>query len=96
MKVAWSPDARTDLADITEYIALRNPRAAIELDALLSAAAAKLVDFPMSGRTGRKTGTREILPHSHYRMVYAVVGKTITIHALVHTACQWPPVKDED
>ena len=95
MKVEWSADARKDLSDITEYIASRNPLAAIELDALLSSAPAKLADFPMLGRVGGIDGTREILPHRHYRIVYSVADGIIKVLAIVHTSRQWPPVEDD-
>lgn len=96
MKVEWSTDARRDLDQIAEYVSRHNPRAAMELDALLSAAPTKLVDFPHSGRPGMIAGTREILPHKHYRIVYSVTDDNIRIVAIVHTSRQSPPVADED
>lgn len=95
MKVEWSEDARRDLADIAEHIALDNPRAAERMDALLSKAAGRLVDFPRIGREGSFSGTREIHPHRHYRIVYSIDGDTIWIEAVVHTSRQWPPVEDQ-
>jgi len=96
VKVEWSEDAKRDLADIAEHIALDNPRAAERMDALLSAAAGRLVDFPRIGREGGIAGTREILPHRHYRIVYSIHGNTIWIMAVVHTSRQWPPVAGDD
>jgi len=95
VKVGWSVDAKRDLADIAEYIALDNPRAAERMDALLSKAAGRLVDFPRIGREGSQPGTREIHPHRHYRIVYTIDGDTIWIEAVVHTSRQWPPVEDQ-
>jgi plasmid stabilization system protein ParE len=35
-------------------------------------------------------GTRELIPHESYRLVYEVEGDTVWILALVHTARMWP------
>jgi toxin ParE1/3/4 len=75
-----------------DYIAEDNPRAALEMDELFSAAAARLADHPKLGRPGKITGTRELIPHESYRLVYEIDGDTVWILALVHTARQWPPL----
>jgi plasmid stabilization system protein ParE len=64
------------------------------MDQLFSDAAARLVDFPKLGRTGRIPGTRELIPHESYRLVYEVEGETLWVLALVHTARRWPPTKE--
>ena len=75
-----------------DYIAGDNPLAAVRMDELFSDAAAKLADFPHIGRTGKIPGTRELIPHESYRLVYEVEGETLWILAVVHTARQWPPL----
>ena len=35
-------------------------------------------------------GTREIVVHPDYVMVYLISGKTISIHCVLHAAQQWP------
>lgn len=94
MKVVWTPAALQDRADVMDYIAADNPRAAARMDQLFSDAAAKLAKFPMLGRAGKIPGTRELIPHESYRLVYEVEGDTVWVLALVHTARQWPPVKE--
>ena len=96
MKVEWSEDASQDLADIAEYIALDNPRAAERMDALLSEAAGRLADFPRMGREGELPGTREIYPHRHYRIVYSTDDDVIWIEAVVHTSRQWPLIPEDE
>jgi len=86
---------KRDLADIAEYIALGNPRAAARMDALLSEAAGRLIDFPRIGREGDVPGTKEIHPHRHYRIIYSIDGDIIWVEAVVHTARQWPPAEDD-
>lgn len=92
MKVVWTPEALQDRLDIWEYIATDNPRAAVRMDELFSAAAATLVDFPDKGRFGTVTGTRELIPHENYRLVYQTEKDAVWILALVHVARMWPPL----
>ncbi len=94
MKVIWTPEAVQDLADIVDYIATDNPRAAAEMDERLGMSAARLADHPKMGRPGKIPGTRELVPHESYRMVYEIDDDAVWILAVVHTARRWPPVAD--
>ena len=94
MTVLWTPEARQDRADIWDSIVADSPNAAVRMDGLFSDAAESLEDFPMRGRSGRISGTRELIPHERYRLVYEVDGETVWVLALVHTARQWPPTRD--
>ncbi|GAA0653388.1 type II toxin-antitoxin system mRNA interferase toxin, RelE/StbE family [Brevundimonas lenta] len=96
MKIVWTPEAVRDRDDIWLHISTDNPRAAIRMDELFSDAVAALADFPESGRPGVVPGTRELIPHESYRVVYAVADGTVWILALVHAARQWPPTRAED
>jgi addiction module RelE/StbE family toxin len=93
VKVVWTPEAQQDREAIWDYIAVDSPRAAVKMDELFSKAASRLADHPQLGRTGRIPGTRELIPHKSYCMVYAIEQETVWLLALVHTARQWPPVK---
>ena len=95
MRVRWSEQADRDRSDIVEYIWLDNPAAAVRVNGLLDAAADRLSDFPHLGRQGDIPGTRELIPHPSYRIVYDIDGEDITILAVVHTARQWPPAAEE-
>lgn len=75
MRVVWTPEAEQDRADIWGYIAADSPSAAARMDQLFSDAVARLADFPNLGRTGKITGTRELIPHESYRLVYQVEGE---------------------
>jgi addiction module RelE/StbE family toxin len=94
LKVLWSPQAYQDRIDIWDYISVDNLRAAAQMDALFSDAAERLMTFPKLGKPGKITGTRELIPHESYRVVYEIDGETIWILALVHTARQWPPTSE--
>ena len=94
MRVVWAPEALQDRADVWDYIAADNPGAAARMDALFGDAAARLAEHPKLGRPGKIPGTRELIPHESYRLVYEISGETVWMLALVHTARQWPLVRD--
>ena len=86
MRIIWTPEAEQDRADIWEYIASDNARAAAQMDELFSDAAARLVSHPMLGHKGKVVGTLELISHESYRMVYEIANEVIWVLALVHTA----------
>jgi len=88
--VFWTLEAEQDRLDILDYIAADNPSAAARMDALFSDAAERLSAYPFLGKTGLIPGTRELLPHENYRLVYEVEGDTVWVLALVHAARLWP------
>lgn len=74
--------AEQDRSDLRDYIAADNPQAAVRMDDLFNLAVARLARFPLSGKPGTVRGTRELIPHESYRLVYDVA---IWILAAVHT-----------
>lgn len=94
MRVVWTPEAQQDRFDIWDTIAADNPHAAARMDALFSDAAASLAEYPKLGRPGVISGTHELIPHETYRLIYEIERETVWILALVHTARQWPPVRE--
>jgi plasmid stabilization system protein ParE len=95
LNVIWSEDADRDRSEIIDHIWLDSPAAAFRMDAVFQSAAVRLERFPYSGRTGVLPGTREVIPHPSYRMVYEIDDEAVTILALAHTARQWPPVEED-
>ena len=93
MRITWTPETQQDRFDIWKHIAADNPRAAAQIDLLFSNAVTQLNDQPNIGRPGTVSGTRELIPHKNYRLVYEINQQTIWILALVHAARQWPFVK---
>ncbi len=92
MKVIWTPEAQQDRIDIWDYIAADSPRAAARMDAIFSSAITQLTQHPMLGQPGKIAGTRELIPHESYRLVYEIDREIVWILALVHTARRWPAV----
>lgn len=91
MKIIWTPEAEQDRTDVVTYIAADNPSAAAKMDELFDLVASRLAKRPNLGRPGKIAGTRELIPHSSYRLVYEIRGSAIWILALVHTSRGWPP-----
>lgn len=93
MIVVWTPEAEQDRTDIWDYIATDNPGAAARMDELFSDAAASLAKHPKIGKTGKISGTRELILHESYHLVYEIDEDKVWVLALVHTARMWPPIK---
>jgi len=91
IELFWTPEAAQDRDEIYEHIEAHSPAAALALDELFSEQAARLFDHPGAGRPGRIPGTRELVAHRHYILVYDMVGSCVRILRLLHTARQWPP-----
>lgn len=64
------------------------------MDRLIRTAAQRLINYPYIGRIGLIPGTRELIPHPNYRIVYTVTDDRIDVHMVVHTSRQWPPEGD--
>ena len=86
----WHPLAREDIAAIVAHVAARNPDAALALTARIEAGAAALGEMPGMGRPGRVDGTRELVLHPNYVVVYAAADGAVTVLRVLHAARQWP------
>lgn len=93
MQLAWTPEAVQDRAGIYEYIEADNPQATLALDELFSEKASHLVDHPHMGRPGRVLGTRELVVHQHFILVYDVLGDWVRLLRVLHAAREWPPTQ---
>lgn len=91
MIVVWAKEAENDLEAIVSYIAEDDVDAAIRMDVLFRSKAKELAQYPSLGHEGRISGTRELLAHRNYLLIYRIQGDTVEIVALVHTAQHYPP-----
>lgn len=73
-----------------DYIAQDAPLAALEFDELIELKAEQLVERPQLHRAGRKRGTREMVVHPHYIVIYRVSKDLVEILRVKHSARQWP------
>jgi hypothetical protein len=91
MKLVWTRLAWADRRAIRDYIGERNLRAALALDELISERTGSLSTHPEMGRPGRVVGTRELVIHPNYILVYDVSAHSVLVLRLLHAARQWPP-----
>lgn len=73
MQVRWLPRALRNLEQVADYIGADNPGAAARLEQRLLQSVTNLSDHPQLGRSGRVTGTRElVIPGTPYIVAYRV------------------------
>ncbi len=82
--------AADDLEGISDYLYLHHPSFAASTIQRLYNAAKSLREFPLLGRAGRKSGTRElVLAPLPYLMIYAVDDHSVHILRFLHTSQDW-------
>lgn len=87
--VKWQPTAVEDLEAIIDYIANHNTVAAYDLEDHILQSAEDFAEHPYKGRNGRRAGTRELLVHPNYWLVYEV-SDLIRITNVIHTSRLYP------
>ena len=91
MKVRWRHAAEADRDGIIDYIAQDDPLAAVDLGDAIDRRVAELQQRPKLYRMGRVKGTREMVVHPNYIVVYRIISHEIEILRVLHSAQQWPP-----
>jgi len=85
------PSAYGDLRAAHAYSAERSPAAPDRVTGAILRAANGLAKFPLLGRPGAVPGTRErIVVRYPYRIVYHVMGDTVEVLRILHSAQSWP------
>ena len=90
--IEWTEQATRQLDQAYDYIALSNSEAvAARITMQIVTSVQQLAAFPMSGRSGRVPGTRElVISNTPFIAAYAVNRDRIMILAIYHGAQQWP------
>ncbi len=90
--IEWTEQATLQLDQARDYIALSNSQEIADRIAMrIVATIQQLNAFPMSGRSGRVQGTRElIISETPFIAAYAIDLDRIVILAIYHGARQWP------
>lgn len=74
-----------------DFIAADNPAEGDRVMMRLQAAAKNLRTHPAIGRTGRISGTRElVLADLPYIIAYRVTGQDVQILSILHASQRWP------
>lgn len=82
-----------DLTNIVDHIALDNPSAALGMWEDIEQQVERLRDFPLSGRTGRMSQTKELVVAGTPYIVVYLVAIDVELIRVLHGAQQWPPGK---
>jgi toxin ParE1/3/4 len=91
MNVVWLATAERDLEALTDYIAMDNPQAALQIFTTIRRSVERLAAHPHLGRAGRVERTRElVIPGLPYIVVYTLTSEEVRILAVLHTARRWP------
>ncbi len=92
MRIEWSAHAVADLKHISEYIeADRSLELANLISRTIYDTIQTLTAMPNCGRTGRLSGTRELLVQRlPYVVVYRVQSDRVQVLNVVHAAQRWP------
>jgi addiction module RelE/StbE family toxin len=91
MKLRYTPRARSDLAEIHDYIAQENSQAARRVIQIIRKAAEALPQNSLVGKAGRVAGTRELaVGRFPFMLVYRVDAEEVQILSVIHTARMWP------
>jgi len=88
--ILWRAAARDELATIAASIASHNPAAARRIKALIEDAVRPLAQHPYLFRPGRVAGTRELVAHPNYVIVYRVLDEAVEIVGVLHARQQYP------
>ncbi|CAN5319327.1 type II toxin-antitoxin system mRNA interferase toxin, RelE/StbE family [soil metagenome] len=92
MKIEWLPEADRNLTAQLEWVAERNPWAAIDTGDAIFGAIDRLADHPAMARPGRVAGTRElVVVGTPYIVVYRIEADAVVIMLILHGAQRWPP-----
>lgn len=92
MRVRWSNEAIFDVADLRDYIAQDNPKAASRVLFTITNAIKKILsENPQFGRPGRVSGTRElVVPRTSVVVPYRIRGTVLEIIGVYHESRRWP------
>ncbi|HLD67759.1 MAG TPA: type II toxin-antitoxin system RelE/ParE family toxin [Pseudomonas sp.] len=90
LPVVWRKPASAALLEIVRYIANKDPQAARGLKERLESAVLPLSEHPYLYRPGRVPGTREIVAHPNYVVVYRIAADHIEILNLLHARQEYP------
>lgn len=90
LPIVWTDEAREDLLAIVRYVAERNPSAAMELGRTIEESTWPLPEHPYLFRPGLLPGTREIVAHRNYVVVYRVELGCIEVLRVLHARQEYP------
>jgi toxin ParE1/3/4 len=90
MLIRWTSDAANDLENIVRYLNREQPSATAAVVRTIVDTIGTLTRFPNRGRSGRVSGTRElIIPNLPYIVVYSATDQAVQLLRVFHAAQDW-------
>jgi len=90
LPIVWRGRARESLVGIVRHIAEHNPSAARRIKTLIEQSVLPTAEHPYLFRPGRVPGTREVVAHPNYIVVYRVAANRIEVVHVLHARQQYP------
>lgn len=90
LPIRWNARALDKLVELIAYIAERNPGAAEQLQDRIETSLLPASEHPYLFRSGRVAGTREIIAHPNYIVVYRVLSDRIQVLNVLHAHQRYP------
>jgi toxin ParE1/3/4 len=90
LPVIWRPQAIENLVEIIGYISERNFQAANDLHNEIEHVVSNIPQHPYLYKIGRVAGTREIVVHPNYIVIYQVTESAIEVVSILHSRQQYP------
>lgn len=89
-RVIKTQSYQDDLDQIEAFIAKDNPDAALEMWFYIDDQVEKLSDLKFPRRTGRVSGTKELVAHENYIVILIEDKSTVTAINVVHARRKYP------
>ena len=86
----WEADALLQYEVLIEFVRDRNEPAAEALARRIDEGVERACHFPEIGRPGRVLGTRELIIHPNYIVVYQITETAIDVLRLLHARQLYP------
>lgn len=90
LPVVWRSLANDQLLTIARFIAEHDKVAAGQIVDRMEAVTLLLSQHPYLGRIGRAAGSREVLAHPNYWLIYRVTSDAVEVLSVLHARQQYP------
>lgn len=90
LSIKWTDEAKRDLFTLIAFIAEENPFASESLLLRIEESIIPVAEHPYLYRQGRVPGTREIVTHPNYVVVYRVLDEFIEVLSVLHSRQEYP------
>lgn len=90
LNLIWEPEAEHQLNDIVDYIKPLSAHGAVKIARLVMDGLDRARRSPHIGRPGRVSGTRELIVHPNYVVIYRITADAIDVLRVLHARRLYP------